>query len=97
MPELLKKCFYIIGYEKQGIESTLGKRKVSVGESGSFVRGKSEFPLRKVKEAELGRKRGYWGKGTAKKLLYILLNFHTESTEITERFALQKVSHRSHR
>ena len=39
---------------KQGLESALGKRRVSLGESGSFVRGKSEFPLWKVKEAEKG-------------------------------------------
>jgi hypothetical protein len=39
---------------KQTVESGLGKRRVSLGESGSFVKGKSEFPLRKVQEAEKG-------------------------------------------
>ena len=39
---------------EQAVESALGKRRVSLGESGSFVRGKSEFPLWKVKEAEMG-------------------------------------------
>ena len=39
---------------KKVVESALGKRIVSLGESGSFVWGKSEFPLRKVKEAGMG-------------------------------------------
>ena len=39
---------------EQAVESALGKRRVSLGESRSFVRGKSEFPLWKVKEAEMG-------------------------------------------
>ena len=42
--------------QKQGTERALWKREVSLGESGSFVRGKSEFPLGKVQEAEKGRK-----------------------------------------
>ena len=35
-------------------ERALGKREVSLGESGSFVRGKSGFPLGKVQKAEMG-------------------------------------------
>ena len=46
----------IIFYRKEVgkliVESALGKRVVSLGESGGFVRGKSEFPLRKVQRAE---------------------------------------------
>ena len=53
---------------KLGLESALGKRRVSLGESGSFVRGKSEFPLWKVKEAE---KRQFQGKQIIPKFLYI--------------------------
>jgi hypothetical protein len=36
------------------VERTLGKQEVSLGESGSFLRGKLKFPLGKVKEAEIG-------------------------------------------
>ena len=49
-----KKSLYRIKVRKQDAERALGKREVSLGESGSFVRGKSEFPLRKVQEAEMG-------------------------------------------
>ena len=39
---------------KLSAEKALGKLGVSLGESGGFVRGKSEFPLRKVKKAKMG-------------------------------------------
>ena len=52
--KLKRKSLYRMVALKQGLESALGKRRVSLGESGSFVRGKSEFPLWKVKEAEMG-------------------------------------------
>ena len=38
------------------MERALGKLGVSLGESGGFVRGKSEFPLRKVQGAEKAEK-----------------------------------------
>lgn len=47
---------------KQGLESALGKRRVSLGESESFVRGKLEFPLWKVKEAKRAEERQFQGK-----------------------------------
>ena len=37
---------------KLSAERALGKLGVSLGESGGFVKGKSEFPLRKVQGAE---------------------------------------------
>jgi len=40
-------------------EKALGKRIVSFGESGGFVKGKSEFPLRKVQGPERAENRGY--------------------------------------
>jgi hypothetical protein len=39
---------------KLSVKRALGKRVVSLGESGGFVRGKSEFPLTKVQKAEKG-------------------------------------------
>ena len=44
MSEILSVC--------PGAERALGKLGVSLGESGGFVRGKSEFALRKVQGAE---------------------------------------------
>ena len=59
----------------------MGKQEVSLGESGSFVRGKSEFPLRKVKEAEKAEKCGFQGRN--------------ERYEIALHSAI--MSHRNHR
>ena len=49
----------------------MGKRRVSLGESGRFVKGKSEFPLRKVKEAEKDGKQAISGPWKTLKMLYI--------------------------
>ena len=51
---IFKKSLYRIKMRKQDAERALGKRKVSLGESGSFVRGKSGFPLGKVQRAKTG-------------------------------------------
>jgi hypothetical protein len=48
------KSLYKCKGQNYNIKKALGKQEVSLGESGSFVRGKSEFPLRKVQEAEKG-------------------------------------------
>ena len=39
----------------------MGERRVSLGESGRFVKGKSEFPLRKVLRAERDGKQAISG------------------------------------
>jgi hypothetical protein len=57
-----KKSLYRMDAQSLNVERALGKREVSLGESGSFLRGKSEFPLGKVKEAEIGRKTGILGR-----------------------------------
>ena len=49
-----KKSLYRTEAGSQAEESALGKQRVSLGESESFVRGKLEFPLRKVQEAKKG-------------------------------------------
>jgi hypothetical protein len=46
------KRFYKCKRQNLNAKKALRKRKVSLGESGSFVRGKSEFPLGKVQRAE---------------------------------------------
>ena len=50
----------------------MGKQEVSLGESRSFVRGKSEFHLGKVQEAKRAEKREDLGLKIIMKLLYIL-------------------------
>ena len=55
----------------------MGKRKVSLGKSGSFVRGKSGFPLRKVQEVKWAEKRGFHGEsGGSEIALHIDLLSH---------------------
>ena len=49
-----KKRFYKDKEQNQNTKKALGKQEVSLGESGSFIRGKSEFPLGKVQRAEKG-------------------------------------------
>jgi hypothetical protein len=46
--------FYKDKEQNQDTKRALGKQEISLGESGSFVRGKSKFPLRKVQRAEKG-------------------------------------------
>ena len=48
------KRFYKGKGQNQNAKKALGKQEVSLGESRSFVSGKSEFPLGKVQEAEKG-------------------------------------------
>ena len=52
--EVNEKSLQNLNQKKQDTERALGKQEVSLGESGGFVRGKSEFPLGKVQEAEKG-------------------------------------------
>ena len=66
---------------KQTVESGFWKRRVSLGESGSFVKGKSEFPLRKVQEAEKGWKTGISGQRENSE---IALHFCFIVTQITQ-------------
>ena len=48
------ECLYRIDAQNPNTKRVLGKREVSLGESGSFVRGKSRFPLGKVQRAKMG-------------------------------------------
>jgi hypothetical protein len=48
------KRFYKDKGQNQNTKKALWKQEVSLGESGSFIRGKSEFPLGKVQRAEKG-------------------------------------------
>ena len=73
---------------KQTVESGLGKRRVSLGESGSFVKGKSEFPLRKVQEAEKGWKTGISGQRENSEIALHFCFIVTRKTRNV--FALQK-------
>ena len=57
-----KNIFTKFRPKKQNTKSILRKQEVSLGESGSFVRGKSKFPLGKVQEAEIGLKTGILGR-----------------------------------
>ena len=54
---LTAKRFYKGKRQNQNAKKALGKQEVSLGESRSFVRGKSEFPLGKVQEAKRAEKR----------------------------------------
>jgi hypothetical protein len=51
------KRFYKGKGQNQNAKKALGKQEVSLGESRSFVRGKSEFPLGKVQVAKRAEKR----------------------------------------
>ena len=91
---IFKKSLYRMKMRKQDAERALGKRKVSLGESGSFVRGKSGFPLGKVQRAKTGWKTGFLG------TWWRLRNYFTFNYIITQKsqksrkwFALRRVSH----
>ena len=76
---------------KQTVESGLGKRRDSLGESGSFIKGKSEFPLRKVQEAEKGWKTGISGQRENSEIALHFWFIVTQKTRKTRNvFALQK-------
>ena len=76
---------------KQTVESGFWKRRVSLGESGSFVKGKSEFPLRKVQEAEKGWKTGISGQRENSEIALHFCFIVTQKTRKTRNvFALQK-------
>ena len=76
----------------------MGKREVSLGESGSFDRGKSEFPLRKVQEAEMGRKTRISGRsGSSEIALHIDLLSHRNHGKHRIVLPCKRLSHRKHR
>ena len=85
---VFKKSLYRIKTRKQDTERALGKLEVSLGESGSFVRGKSGFPLGKVQRAKTGCKPGILG------TRWRLRNCFTFCLIVTQKsrkyFALQK-------
>ena len=68
----------------------MGERRVSLGESGRFVKGKSEFPLRKVKEAEKDGKQAISGAMEDSEMLLHPFYCHTDFTDFTEFFVTQK-------
>ena len=68
----------------------MGKRKVSLGESGRFVKGKSEFPLRKVKEAEKDGKQAISGAMEDSENALHLFYCHIDFTDFTDFFVTQK-------
>ena len=59
----------------------MGERRVSLGESGRFVKGKSEFPLRKVKEAEKDGKQAISGAMEDSENALHLFYCHTDDTD----------------
>ena len=65
----------------------MGERRVSLGESGRFVKGKSEFPLRKVKEAEKDGKQAISGAMEDSENALHLFYCHTDFTDF---FVTQK-------
>ena len=74
------------------------KRKVSLGESGSFVRGKSEFPLRKVQGAKMGRKTRISGRNGGYEIaLHIDLLSHRNHGKHRIVLPCKRLSHRKHR
>ena len=62
----------------------MGERRVSLGESGRFVKGKSEFPLRKVKEAEKDGKQAISGAMEDSENALHLFYCHTDDTDFTD-------------
>ena len=68
----------------------MGERRVSLGESGRFVKGKSEFPLRKVKEAEKDGKQAISGAMEDSENALHLFYCHTDFTDFTDFFVTQK-------
>ena len=67
----------------------MGERRVSLGESGRFVKGKSELPLRKVLRAEKDGKQAISGPWKTPKMLYIYF-IVTQISQISQIF----LSHR---
>ena len=68
----------------------MGERRVSLGESGRFVKGKSEFPLRKVKEAEKDGKQAISGAMEDSEMFLHLFYCHTDFTD-SHRFFYQEL------
>ena len=64
--------FYKDKEQNQDTKRALGKQEVSLGESGSFGRWKSKFPLGKVQEAKKGEIREFQGLKKDANLFYIL-------------------------
>ena len=64
----------------------MGERRVSLGESGRFVKGKSELPLRKVKEAEKDGKQAISGPMEDSENALHLFYCHTDFTDFTDFF-----------
>ena len=61
----------------------MGERRVSLGESGRFVKGKSEFPLRKVKETEKDGKQAISGAMEDSENALHPFYCHTDFTDFT--------------
>ena len=68
----------------------MGERRVSLGESGRFVKGKSESPLRKVKEAEKDGKQAISGAMEDSENALHLFYCHTDDTD-SHRFFNQEL------
>ena len=91
---IFKKSLYRMKMRKQDAERALGKRKVSLGESGSFVRGKSGFPLGKVQRAKTGWKTGFLGTWRRLRNYFTFVYIITQKSQKSrECFALRRVSH----
>ena len=70
----------------------MGERRVSLGESGRFVKGKSEFPLRKVKEAEKDGKQAISGAMEDSENALHLFYCHTDFTDFTDFLSHRKTA-----
>ena len=68
----------------------MGERRVSLGESGRFVKGKSEFPLRKVLRAEKDGKQAISGAMEDSENALHPFYCHTDFTDFTDFFVTQK-------
>ena len=91
---IFKKSLYRMKMRKQDAERALGKRKVSLGESGSFVRGKSGFPLWKVQRAKTGWKTGFLGTWRRLRNYFTFNYIITQKSQKSRKwFALRRVSH----
>ena len=62
----------------------MGERRVSFGESGRFVKGKSEFPLRKVLRAEKDGKTGDIRGMEDSEMFLHLFYCHTDFTDFSD-------------
>ena len=70
----------------------MGERRVSLGESGRFIWGKSEFPLRKVKEAEKDGKQAISGAMEDSENALHLFYCHTDFTDFTDFLSHRKTA-----